>query len=959
MFPFRLIISILILSFSYLLPNFTQDHKIRFEHLTSEEGLSHSYVRCILQDKEGFMWFGTFDGLNKFDGYNFTVYRNDYKDTGSITANIIYSLFEDSNGNLWIGTAEGLCLYHRDRNSFINYNKKNNYSTTNIDIRTIFEDSQNRLWIGTYGDGLFWLDRQKNMLIPYLKNKQNTNIIGNIIRNIFEDSKGNLWIASDNEGLILFNRFTKTFKQYKHQENNRNSIIGNDIYAIVEDIHGCLWFGCYKDGLSCIHLDELNKEIFINFQHDPKNSQSLSSNLISSLCADKNGGIWIGTEDGGLDFIQNNKKTFIHYINYESDPNSINNNSIYSLFQDKSGNLWIGTYSGGINLINYTKQAFKHFKNLPGNRNSLSNNFVMEFQEDHNGYIWIATDGGGLNKFDPETGKFEYYNSKNSNLNKDVLPTVFVDSQNNIWVGAWSGGFSLFDRRTKSFHTFTSENSNLSNNNVFDINEDRKGNLWIATQKGLNKFNKKARSFTIYNEKNSDLIFNQIELIKEDNNGNILIGSFQGLSIFNPETEKFLNYTHNPENDNSISNNFITSIFEEDSIILWITTTNGLNKLNRKTNQITRYFKTNGLPNDLILGIEKDNNGCLWISTNGGLSKFDPKKETFKNYTKEDGLQGNTFIKKSHYKSSDGKLYFGGTNGFNVFNPNDIIENKAIPPIIITDFQIFNKPVKINAEGSPLKKHIDQTKEIILSYKQTVFSFEYVALNYTSSSKNQYAYMLEGFDPDPDNYRDGWNYVGTRRLATYTNINPGKYIFRVKGSNNDGIWNETGASIKITILPPWWKTIWFRIILALLIITGPITFYFIRINSLKRQQQFLEQKVKERTDELLQVNTMLEEKQEEVTMQNAQLKEKQEELTDANILLEESKEEIRLQNVQLANHRNNLEQLVKDRTNELEKAMKKVEESDRLKTAFLANMSHEIRTPMNAIVGFSSLLKSL
>ncbi len=521
----------------------------------------------------------------------------------------------------------------------------------------------------------------------------------------------------------------------------------------------------------------------------------------------------------------------------------MNNNSIYSLYQDKTGDLWIGTYAGGVNLIDYTKQAFKHYKNLPGNPNSLSYNYVMEFHEDHEGNIWIATDGGGLNKFDTKTGNFEHYNSKNSNLNKDVLPTVYIDSQNNIWIGTWAGGLSLFNRRTKSFLTFTSENSGLSNNNVFDITEDRNGNLWIATQNGLNKFNKKDRSFIVYTEENSNLIFNQIEVIKEDNKSNILIGSFQGLSIFNPKTEEFVNYTHDPKNENSISNDFVTSIFEKDSSTLWIATTNGLNKLNRKTKKITRYFKTDGLPNDLIFGIEKDDKGFLWISTNGGLSRFEPKTETFKNYTKEDGLQGSTFIKKSHHKSKDGKIYFGGVNGFNVFDPNDVIDNTAIPPVVLTDFKIFNKPVVIGKNKSPLQKHISVTDELILSYKHSVFSFEFAALDYTSPAKNQYAFMLEGFDKE-------WNYVENKREVTYTNLNPGTYIFKVKGSNNDNIWNEEGTSLKIVITPPFWTTLWFRISMIMLIITAVYTIHEVRVRNIVEYGRKLEIEVAERTQDL-------------------------------------------------------------------------------------------------------------
>ncbi len=832
--------------------HFSQIQNIRFEHLTYDDGLSHPYVRSILQDNQGFMWFGTYDGLNKYDGYQFTIYRHDDKDSSSIISNVIRCLYKDNQGNLWIGTIGGACIYDRDHDVFIDYNKHFQFDLSSFDILSIFIDSQDNLWIGTSDQGLFFVNLKNQQHIHYVhRGDDSGSISSNSIRQIFEDSRGHVWIATVNGGVNLFDRDTTTFTHFQHQSNNSNSIIGNDVFAIVEDIEGNLWFACYDDGLSCIHVDEADSHSFSNYQHDPQNSRGLCNNSVRVLCPDKDGGIWIGTEEGGLDYLCNDKKTFIHYENDLSNPKSLNNNSIYALFQGKTGDLWIGTYEGGVNIFYRLNQAFQTYHTIKDDAKSLSCNAVWEFCEDHTGNIWIATDGGGLNQFDPATSYFKHYNSKNSNLNVDAVLTVYVDSQNDIWIGTWNGGFSLFNRRTKSFTTYTNKNSDLSNNNVFDITEDQDGCLWLATHHGLNKYNKNDHSFTVYTSENSGLISNYLEVIQRDMKGNILIGSVYGFFIFDPETETFINYTHHPEDANSISNNFVNSIFEEDSSIIWIATNEGLNKLNRQTNQIVRYYKTDGLPNDLIFGIEKDDRGFLWISTNGGISRFDPKTETFKNYTKEDGLQGNLFIKKSHYRSRNGKIYFGGVNGFNILDPEDVTDNQTIPPIVITDFEIFNKPIKNGSEGSPLKKHIGQTDEIVLSYKQTVFSFRFAALNYIISSKNQYAYMLEGFDKE-------WNYVGTQRMATYTNIDPGKYVFRVKGSNNDGVWNEEGASIKIRITPPFWHTLWFRLLACIVLIASLLTGYKIRTATIRHRTRELEKHIKERTAQLENINQELE-----------------------------------------------------------------------------------------------------
>jgi len=851
-FSSKIIASVFILMVISSSPNFAYDRNIHFKHLTTDHGLSYSYVRCFFQDKQGFMWFGTFDGLNKYDGYGFTVYRNQLDNPNSLTSNVIRSICGDRQGNLWIATIQGLCLYDQERDLFVNYDWKNGFNLDSFDIWNLFQDSQGKLWIGSTGNGLYRYDPENNQSVQYSYDLDNPNSLSsNIVRQIYEDSRGNLWIGTEGGGLNLFNRDKQTFKRYLNQRKNSSSLVGNTIYAIIEDTEGYLWIACYGAGLSRIHVDHIDTPLFTNYQSNPGNRNSLSNNLILSLCADGDGGLWIGTENGGLDFLETDMKTFVHFKSNPNDPNSLSGNSIQSLFQDKNSNLWIGTYSGGANIIYKAKQTFRHFKNLPGNPNSLNNNNIWEFNEDSKENIWIATDGGGLNRFDPRTGDFKNFNSRNSNLSSDAVLTVYVDSQDNIWIGTWTGGIGLFNGEKKSFLTFTAQNSGLSNNNVFDILEDQDGYYWFATQEGLNRFNRRDNSFVVYTEDNSELISNFVEVIQLDCYGNILMGTVEGFVVFNPKNETFMNYVYDPQNKNSISNNYITSIFEEDSTTIWVSTSNGLNKIDKKTETITRYFKTDGLPNDLIFGVEKDNKGFLWISTNGGLSRFDLQTGSFKNFTKEDGLQGNTFIKKSHFKSREGNIYFGGINGFNVFDAEDITDNKTIPRIVITDFQIFNMPVRIDAEDSPLKKHISQTKEIVMSYKQSIFSFGFVAINYLSSEKNQYAYMMEGFDKK-------WNYVGNKREATYTNLDPGKYVFHVKGSNNDGVWNEEGTSIKLIITPPFWQTWWFRVIVAIIIGLIVTCIFELRIKNIKKQQTKLELQVQERTIDLKTANQELE-----------------------------------------------------------------------------------------------------
>ena len=533
------------------------------------------------------------------------------------------------------------------------------------------------------------------------------------------------------------------------------------------------------------------------------------------------------------------QKSFIRYKNNPDNSSSINNNSIYSILKDKAGDLWFGTFSGGINFLNKSNQVLNCYRKVPGNNRSLGSNTVRGFTEDKDGNIWIATDGGGLDLFNYAPNTFTHYSTTTSNLNRDAVLAIFIDSKENIWVGTWDGGISLFNKNSHSFKSYTKANSSIPSNNVFDIVEDHSGNLWLSTTDGVVKFDPKTQSFRNYTQADG-LGNNHSEVISVDSKGNILIGTTQGLSILDPSTNKMTNYNSDPKNSNSLSTGFVSAIFEESPSVLWVGTIDGLNRIDRTSNKFKHYFEQNGLPNNSIRGIRQDNNGFLWISTNKGITKFDPQKESFKNFTKLDGIQGNEYVINSCYKTRNGKLLFGGVNGFDFFDPKDVVDNSFIPPVVITDFQIFNKSIKPWTEDSPLASDISQTKEIVLSYKQSVFSFQFTALNYRTSEKNQYAYMLKGFD-------ETWNYVGTNRTASYTNLNPGTYEFIVKGSNNDGVWNEQGTIITVIIRPPFWATWWFRLFM-LIVIAATVNYYIKRAKekrkSLEEMNQKLEMEIK-------------------------------------------------------------------------------------------------------------------
>jgi signal transduction histidine kinase/ligand-binding sensor domain-containing protein len=896
---------------------------VKFEYITPDDGLSQASVGCLLQDKDGFMWFGTMNGLNKFDGFRFMKYYHNPADSTSVAGNQIDCIFEDSHGELWIGGDGGISVYNRDLDVFksFRHNDKDTNSLIGHRAFSIFEDSKGRYWVGSMGDGLNLFNGKDNKFTHFIHSESNINSISNNdIRSIIEDNEGNILIATMGGGLNLLNPETKNIIRFLHDENDPKSVSFNDIFSLTKDAHGTIWVGTLGGGLCRMNYSGSGKYSFDNFRPV---ADDVRRNKILALYADHKDGIWIGTENGGLDYFSIRNKTFVNYRVDENNPNSLNNNSVHAICEDKTGNLWIGTYTGGVNVVKKNKKKLYTYAKIPGNPNSLSYNAVSCFFEDKESNLWIGTDGGGLNIWNRKKNQMIHYNSKNSSLNSDAILAICNDKDDDIWVGGWDCGLNMYNKKNKTFTSYTQEKNGIPNNNIFDILVDHKGRIWVAFGNiGLAKYDKKLHTFVIYSKQNSNLPANWVLNLTEDYAGNIILGLTDGFSIFNPENETFENFQNKENDNNCLSYNQINIIIPGHDSTLWIGTVFGLDNYNPKNKKFTHFFAKDGLPDNNITGLAEDNHGFIWSSTSNGISRYDPRSGSFRNYTVTDGLQGNGYIRNSCYKTSRGEILFGGSNGFNIFYPDSLFDNPNLPRVVLTGFSIFNKPVKAGDLGSPLSKQISQTRQLALSYKQSVISFEFAALEYTSPGQNQYAYRLEGFEKD-------WNFVGTKHTATYTNLDPGKYILSVKASNNDGKWNNEGVSLHITVKPPFWDTWWFRIIAIFSFCMTLASFFLIRIRNLKTKELYLKQKIAESTNDLKQANLELKERQDEITSQNDEL----------------------------LHHRSHLEHLVEERTIDLELALKKAEDSDKLKSSFLANMSHEIRTPMNAIVGFSSLLK--
>ena len=843
-----LFIQICIFTFTFIFKSFSQPKQImQFKHITPDEGLSSSSITCILQDQKGFIWVGTYDGLNRYDGYDFIIYKNQSNDSTSLSHNIIWTLYEDKQNNLLIGNADGLSMYNWGKDSFINYmsDRSSPLNGLHCTLRSIAEDTFGNLWLAT-DIGLIYFDRKNNQAIQYTHDPAVTGSLSdNNVEYVYIDHKQNLWINT-RKGLNLFNRVTKTFK-HNIYDNKGNDLSKTFFLDIVEDNKGNLWFGSYE-GLYVLDSKKIDDLIMHNYHNDPRDPLSLSNDRILCLYVDKQDRLWIGTENGGLNLFNKKNETFYHYKSDIFNPNSLNNESIHAIYQDNSGNLWIGTFAGGLNVSKKNSDAILYYNNIPGVAKSLSHNSVTSFLEDHQSRIWIGTDGGGLNLFNVGSEKFIHYNSKNTNLNSDAVLSILEDSFNQIWLGTWAGGLNRYNENTKSFQSYTTKNSNIQDNNIFSVIEDNKGNLWLGSfQGGLIHYNRKSNTFINFTTENSTISSNMVEDVKEYTDGFLLLGTPNGLNIFNIDKKHFTVYLHSPDNRNSISNNSVHDILVANDTTIWLATQNGLNRFNPKTEIFTHYYAKDSLPDNVIKALVKDNTYKLWITTNRGVSRFDLKNNKYKNFTKEDGLQSNEFNIKSALKIKNGTILLGGTKGFNIIYPERITENINVPAVLLTEFRIFNKPVVIGSDDSPLKRHISDTEELTLSYKQSVLTFNFIAIDFTMPEKNQFAYMMKGFEQD-------WNYVKNQRIATYTNLDPGEYTFRVKASNNDGIWNKKGTSIRIIITPPFWQTLWFRILVILFLITMIYTVYKIRLRSIQANKQKLEINVEERTRELIRAN---------------------------------------------------------------------------------------------------------
>lgn len=893
----------LLIAFVFSCSVFAQESHIRFKRITIDDGLSLSSIYCIYQDRMGFMWLGTEDGLNKYDGRKFTVYRSDPLNENSLAYKWIELINEDHLGQLWLGSRGGLTCFNPQTEQFTQFKKASARGLTNDTITAICPVGDSCVWVGTI-NGLNRININQLRVQALKAGNNGTAPPNGKIHFLQADTLGNLWIGAST-GLHYYNETAAGFTPI--QLNTHLSPSSTQVLAMIQD-QTSWWVGTEQGLLQYFpetgkvvrqpvcdaqgrELDEqritklyMDKQGVLWVLHSQglyrfitttskfelvirslDSSHSLAINSSELLHVDCNGLLWYGTFGDGLYRIDPGSGRMGHFTHDPANPLSLSQNALNCIYEDRSGAVWAGTFGAGVSIYIPQSHKFNLYRHDPLNPNSLSSNFIWAICQGRDGKVWVGTNDHGLDCYSPSSGRYTHYEhraAEPASLAASSVRALFEDQEGNLWVGTDGGGLDRFNRKAGTFQHFKHNPDNaasLSGNSIRVITQDASGDLWIGTRNGLNRYRPSTGVFTRYlhDPDNLQSLSNNFvySAIYPDQKGNLWIGTYGGgLNKMDLETAKFTSYQHSDTDLNTLSDNIVFSIYETPDGMLWIGTNHGLNRFDPDTERFQSFGMRNGLPNEVIYGILPDDDGHLWLSTNFGLCRFHPKTFQYTNYDVTDGLQSNEFNGGAFHKGPDGQMYFGGVYGLNSFRPEQMVPTPNLARMAITQLEIMGRPVHVHASAkkpdskipAALPLHIAYTKRIDLDYSQRYFSIEFAALNCLQQTKQRFSYQLSPLDQT-------WNSAGSRNYVTYANLKPGDYTFRVKSYNMDGKESLTTASLQIGVVPPFWKKRWFYLIefLVLLLLIGFVYRYLLKVktNKLLRIQN---QKIREANQQLTQ-----------------------------------------------------------------------------------------------------------
>jgi len=814
-----------------------------FGHITTDDGLSTGTANCVFKDSKGFVWIGTVDGLNRYDGYEITVFKNRKDDPTSLVGNIIEVINEGPEGNIWVGTrTRGLCIFDWSTGQFSGLPIAEN--SNHISAIEVTNDS--KVMIGSRGGGLAIYDPKSEDF--NILTSENSQLSNDTIYNIIPGSSNEHYISSNATAIDVLNTATMSFQPLSYDPNYEPA--ESTRKPIMLDSKNVLWIG--TDGNGVIRYDVASG----NHRLLNTNNSGLRQNIITTIYEGQDGLIYIGNDGFGINILNERTEQFTYLESSLLDPGTLSSNAIYQIKEDNSGVIWVSTYRGGVNVYSPNRNKFKLYKQIPHENNSLSFQSVVSVLEGSEGYIWIGTDGGGLDKLNPSTGTFEHFQhdpNDPTSISTDVAISLLEDSRNNLWIGTYSGGLNRMNKTTGRFQRYLpdpTDPTSLNSKNVWTMLEDSEGTLWFGLLNGgLERYNPATNSFEHFvpSSSTTSISSNLVFSLLEDSKKNFWVGTQNGgLNLFDRESETFMHFKSDENDTTTLLSNEVKTLFEDSRGQVWVGTSLGANLIDPVTKELSKAYVNKLLPNLVINGIQEDEKGNLWFATNRGLSRYNPADRTILNFSMSDGLQGIEFNKSASVKTTDGTMYFGGVRGLNSFRPSEVILSDYNPALVLTEIKLFDEPIE-----NPLQT----LTELTLRHDQNVLGIGFSSLDFTSPNANKYRYKLEGFD-------DEWMYTdASKRSASYTNLDADTYTFIVEGTNSDGIWSSKSKELVITVLPPWWQTWWFRVVSILIVLGGIFVFTRWRSLAIRRQKEELRRQVEEATSVTREQNLVLQREQ--------------------------------------------------------------------------------------------------